>query len=593
MRGNIMGLIRRIPLVLAAAALSLPASAADEQDWVAESNRHAQVLIDLFAKYGPEGAGGLGVDGLDEEVSRIGEDVFQAQMADYRNAIDELAERLEAEDHPKVRQDLQILVDGGYANIRSTELNREYAMPYINATGMVFGGISSLLNPQQEDASRWPAAKVRISKYAGLVDGYEPITEQARRAYYERMAAEPELTPPYRGQVEQDLQRVEQFISGIPAMLESRGLEGWEEDWGVLEGQLREYNDWIRSEILPWARDDFRQPLALYEDGLRNNWGVFWSPDELKERAAHAIRDITNEMEALAPLVAEEKGWDSGMSLYEVVKRLQEDQLGPDDILPAYEEALAQIEAALRANNVITIPQRPAGIRIATAAETAAQPAPHLQPPRLIGNTGEYPYFVLPLLQPDEDGNLPHSDDLARPTTWTLTAHEARPGHEMQFSTMIEQGVSITRMLFAFNSANVEGWALYAEGITKPYMPLDAQLISLQNRLVRAYRMLLDPMLNTGEITPERAKEVLLEDAMILENWAQNEIERYTYRIPGQATAYYYGYSKLQAIRTKAEIALGDDFDQRSFHDFILAQGLLPHDLLEQAVMEEWVPSQR
>jgi hypothetical protein len=87
--------------------------------------------------------------------------------------------------------------------------------------------------------------------------------------------------------------------------------------------------------------------------------------------------------------------------------------------------------------------------------------------PRLIGNTGEFPYFVLPALQPNEDGNIEASDDLAYATTWTLTAHEARPGHEMQFSSMIEGGVSITRVVFAFNSANVEGWALYAEAITK------------------------------------------------------------------------------------------------------------------------------
>ena len=79
---------------------------------------------------------------------------------------------------------------------------------------------------------------------------------------------------------------------------------------------------------------------------------------------------------------------------------------------------------------------------------------------------------------------------------------------------------------------------------------------------------------------------------MVLENWAQNEIERYTYRIPGQATAYYYGYSHLQSIRARAEIALGDKFDQQAFHDFILNQGLLPVAVLDKAIMEDFVPSQ-
>ena len=122
--------------------------------------------------------------------------------------------------------------------------------------------------------------------------------------------------------------------------------------------------------------------------------------------------------------------------------------------------------------------------------------------------------------------------------------------------------------------------------------PLDAQLIALQARLTRAARMFLDPMLNLGLITPENAKRVLMEDVVIGEEWAQNEIERYTYRIPGQATADYYGYINLQALRTQVELALADKFDQQAFHDFVLAQGVLPPELLRAAVFEDFVPSQ-
>jgi len=239
------------------------------------------------------------------------------------------------------------------------------------------------------------------------------------------------------------------------------------------------------------------------------------------------------------------------------------------------------------------LPDRDAGIRIASEAETAAQPAAHLETPRLIGNTGEFPVFVLPRLGKNPDGSWQQNDDSYEAGTWTLTAHEARPGHELQYSAMIEEGVSIARAVFSFNSANVEGWALYAEAIAKPYMPLDAQMISLQYRLARAARMFLDPMLNLGLIKPEDAKRLLLEDVVLGETWAQNEVERYTYRMPGQATAYYYGYTKLQALRTQTELMLKDDFDAQAFHDFILAQGLLPPELLRDAVTEEFVPSQR
>jgi uncharacterized protein (DUF885 family) len=37
----------------------------------------------------------------------------------------------------------------------------------------------------------------------------------------------------------------------------------------------------------------------------------------------------------------------------------------------------------------------------------------------------------------------------------------------------------------------------------------------------------------------------------------------------------------------------GVKFDQKKFHDFILAQGLLPPHLMRKAVMEEFVPMQK
>ena len=47
---------------------------------------------------------------------------------------------------------------------------------------------------------------------------------------------------------------------------------------------------------------------------------------------------------------------------------------------------------------------------------------------------------------------------------------------------MLEHGVSSARAVFAFNSANVEGWALYSEAFMKQYMPLEGQLGVLQMR---------------------------------------------------------------------------------------------------------------
>jgi uncharacterized protein (DUF885 family) len=78
-------------------------------------------------------------------------------------------------------------------------------------------------------------------------------------------------------------------------------------------------------------------------------------------------------------------------------------------------------------------------------------------------------------------------------------------------------------------------------------------------------------------------------DVVLDDGFAQQEVDRYSFRFPGQATAYYFGYSHLQSLRTRVELRLRDRFDQRAFHDFLLAQGLLPPAVLRLAVMQEFV----
>ena len=566
--------------------LSAPSSASN---WVEKSDENAQIVLNALAELSPEGAGRLGVDGLDEEITDLAPGINERSRQINVEILDELQRRLESEGDLKVRQDLDILIKTLEDSIRSSDLNYELMLPYYNINQTIFFGIRGIIDPQNS-RERYPAAIARLQKYAGILDGHEPFAQLAKDRTRERFDVEG-LVGPYRGQVEQDLEKAETMITGIREIFAGTDLEGWEESYETLAGQLRDYNDWVRAEILPRAREDYRLPPALYEDALRN-WGVDASPLDLIEQATKGYMDIRGEMEALAPLVAAEKGYESN-DYREVIALLKRDgAIDGDKILDHYNAVLREIEAIIVREGLVSLPDRDAGIKVASAAETAAQPAPHLQPPRLIGNTGEYPIFVLPQLTQNDDGSWQQTDDTYEAGAWTLTAHEARPGHEMQFSSIVESGVSITRAVFAFNSVNVEGWGLYAEAIVRPYLPLEGQLISLQYRLMRAARMFLDPMLNLGLITPEEAKSLIINDVAIGESWAQNEVERYTYRMPGQATAYYYGYNKMQSLRTQTELKLRGNFDQKAFHDFVLDQGMLPPHILKDAVMNEFVPSQ-
>jgi hypothetical protein len=555
--------------------------------WIAESNKHAQVLLDVLARFAPEGAGQFGVAGLDQEVTNLSEETVRKGRDATQAALARLQALLETEKNPMVRQDLEILIRSARNSLRGAQLNQERLVPYVDVTSLVFGGMRPLLDPQVA-ADRRPAAVVRLRKYAGLVEGYEPIATQAMRRIRPRLA-DPTLLTPAKPQVERDLANGPVLIQGIEKLFDQYKLEGWREPFDAMKKQLGEYEQFVRAEVLPKARTDFRLPADLYALSLEQV-GVAMAPEPLAKTAHAAFNDIQQEMQRLAPQVAKARGM-TATDYRDVIRALKKEQLVGEAIMPHYRKRLAEIEAIIRRENLVTLPQREARIRIATDAEAAQTPAPNMRPPRLLGNTGELGEFILPLNVPAAPGKTAGQqfDDFTfEAASWTLTAHEARPGHEMQFAKIIEAGVSVARALFAFNSTNVEGWGLYSEWLMLPYMPPDGQLISLQFRLMRAARAFLDPELHMGRVTPDEARRVLREDVVLSEAMTNSEAERYMFRAPAQATSYFYGYTQLLALRPQVEKAMGPRFNPRDFHDFILAQGLLPPELLKDAVLKQF-----
>ena len=67
-------------------------------------------------------------------------------------------------------------------------------------------------------------------------------------------------------------------------------------------------------------------------------------------------------------------------------------------------------------------------------------------------------------------------------------------------------------------------------------MPIEGQLVLLDYRFLRAARAFLDPELQAGKITPADAYRVLEQDVAAPHAFAQEEVERFTYCMPGQAT---------------------------------------------------------
>jgi hypothetical protein len=565
-------------------------------EWVARSDAYTQPVLKDTGKYAPEESTELGDESFDTFVADFKPRDYERQLADTEKRLKELRRQRALEKDVKVRQDLDILIDSREKLIASMKLERQYLLNYVNVGELVYGGLRALLDTRNKP-ERQKLALVRLKRYAGTESDAKgtagtatPIATLVRARAEERLANKA-LIGPYIGEVEEGLNNNATYMDGIEELLKKDGLTGWEADFAALKTQVKQYDDWVRSRILPRARKEVRLPEAVYVNRLVNV-GVDITPSQMIERASFDFQEVRDQMQVVAGTIAAQKKLLSP-DYRDVMRELKKTSIPADQLLPYYRERLKDIEGIIRAHDLVTLPAREANIRIASPAEAARTPAPFMNPPRMIGNTGEYGEFVIPLTNPNAKSKEKMNDFDYAAVSWGVTAHEARPGHELQFASMVEQGMSVARARFAFNSANVEGWGLYSEALVLPYMPPEGQLAALQIRLLRMARAMLDPMINTGRMTPEQAKAFLMKEVVLSEPFAQSEVDRYSYRSPGQATAYYYGYVKLRALKTLAEIALGERFKLKAFNDFVIAQGILPPELMKQAVMEDFIPAQK
>src|SRR5882672_601283 len=559
--------------------------------WIEKSDAYTNGLLAVRFAHAPEEGSAQGLSKFDDRISNPTLDDEIAQRHELEAVLAKVATAESKETDRKIREDLAILRKAFDLQFRQEDFARQHEVPFMNASKDIFQGLRTLLD-DQVGPDRRSAAVARLRKYTGMEPGFKPYTEVLKQRELLQIAKAVVIYPS-KGEVETELGRNSNYVDGIAALFTKYQLGGWESGYASLKAQLADYDAWVRAQILPKARSDFRLPAEEYALALEG-YGVDLPPAQIASMARTAFAEYQAEMASLAAKIAKADGYAAN-DYRSVIAELKKKQITGAEILPFYQKRLEAIEQIILANSLVTLPDRPAIIRLATAAETARQPAPHMKPPPFSNNTGQRGEFILPLNIPSATGGAEdrYDDFTYDAVAWTLTAHEARPGHELQFDSMVERGVSLARALYAFNSTNAEGWGLYSEYIMQPYEPLEGQLLTLQLRLLRAARAFLDPELQSGKMTPAAAYDVLEKDVMLSHAFATEEVERFTFRSPGQANSYFYGYTRLLALRKETEAALGAKFDQKKFHDFLLSQGLLPPDLMRRAVLDEFVVSQR
>ncbi len=171
--------------------------------------------------------------------------------------------------------------------------------------------------------------------------------------------------------------------------------------------------------------------------------------------------------------------------------------------------------------------------------------------------------------------------------------HEGLPGHHMQIAIAQELTTIPTFRRQATFTPYVEGWALYSEWLAREmpgtYQDPYSRFGRLGSEIWRAVRLVIDTGLHAKDWSEEDAVQYFLANSATTEPQARSEVRRYMV-LPGQATSYKVGMLKIQELRRRAEAALGDRFDIRTFHDTVLGGGSMPLTMLEQRI-DRWVAS--
>ncbi|WP_058998171.1 DUF885 domain-containing protein [Leptolyngbya sp. NIES-2104] len=537
--------------------------------WITRSNENTNILIKAASE-----SNCTEQTTLSESLLELNSAYVQCYEKNLNNAIQTFQNKLRQETDPSVKIDLEILIASAQEELRSNQLDQQYQLPYVNLAREINRSLDKL---NARDFNK------RVKQLSGDETGTPAIATVATQKMREALTRSNILFPE-KFQLEKDLADTPAQLEQIRQRLERRGIDP--ALYPKLKAQLTEYNTFVQREILPKARTNFRLSPELYAQQLAER-GVEISIDELLENAHTAFTNIQQEMNKLAPQIAKQRGLQA-KDYRDVIRALKQEQLPADQILPHYQKRQKEIEAIIQREKLVTLPSRPLTIRLTSDRENATFPVPQYQSPRNSQKTAGV--FIIPLIKPDPKPRV-YNDFTYSAVSWTLTAHEGRPGHDLQFTTIQDKGTSQARSRYGYNPANHEGWALYAEAITLPYMPIDGQFISLQFQLLRAARAFLEPELHLGKISIDQALRVLMEDAGYSEFFARQEIDRYTTRLPGHAPSYFYGYQRLMQLRRDVEQRLGQKFNQQQFHDFILSQGFMPQRLLRQAVLEQFVPA--
>jgi hypothetical protein len=548
-------------------------SSLNNKSWVKESDKVSEDFTKEFSKLYPELGSSLGYQEFDSLGVNPSKELEDREIDLLKSWKKRLKDEIASVTSKNLKVDLLILLDKVETDLKWKIVDSKLgAIPFYKSSQSVYNSLFQLINDQSPQ-KRKKAAVDRFKYYMSsaskknLVDAYfeeikrHEIKYNKRKKFY-----------PFKGAVEKYLADSSSYVSGVKELLEKSGRTDWGKEYKVFQEKIKTYDSFVKNNFLPKTRKTPNYPRDVYKLVLKGV-GVDSEPEKMIKLGEKEYKRVYDKFKKLAHKIAKKRNL-KGSRPGDVVRFLKSKQVSSiKEVSHLYNSASDRLERIITDNDLVTLPSKKLLIRFAGDAESKASPVPHLNPPPLIDNNGILPEFVVPT---SSSGKLPFDDFSYESAATILTAHEGRPGHDLQFSKMLENPVSIVRSRYAMNSVNVEGWALYAEDLVFPYLTDEEKLIAYQTRLWRIARYYLDPLVQLGKAGRDKVMNVFNKELGVSKVMSGLEYQRYAFRNPGQATAYYHGLLNIIELKKDLSAEYGQ-MKMKCFNDTLLSFGLLPH----------------
>ncbi len=416
------------------------------------------------------------------------------------------------------------------------------------------GGTQNLRQGLEQGVT-WP--RVTLDKVPDQVDGLMPARDEDS----------PLLKP------------LDKLPPELAASGKARALEIFRQQ---VKPALREFAAFLREEYIPGAVEatglnQLPQGEAWYAWRVRKMTTTDLSPQQIHELGLAEVERIRQEMYA----VMREAGYDK-QDIRGFARHLARDQrqfyTDGDSMVRDYRALAKQADAAL-VKLFGRYPTLPYGIEAIPAHEAS-------------GRSGAY--YLRGSAENGRPGifrvNTARLAESPRYEMEALLLHEAVPGHHFQLALTQElEGLPAFRRHGGF-TAYIEGWGLYAESLGEEmgfYQTPADRFGALTFEMWRAIRLVVDTGMHALGWSRQQAMDFFEANTGRGPVRIEAEVNRYLV-MPGQALAYKIGQLKITELRARARAALGDAFDIRRFHDFVLSEGALPLKVLEARV-DRWI----